>query len=96
MPFDQAVHTIEEAPGTVNALFAPLQIFSGGAANSVYKRPVSAPYLSGHFVCAYHVAFGLGHRRAALEHHALCEQPRNGLIVPNSSRSRITLHQKRE
>jgi len=59
--------------------------FSGGAANSVYKRPGVAAVFLRHLFGPTTLPFDFRHRRAALQHQPLREQSLHRLVVIHKS-----------
>src|ERR1041385_3246279 len=81
MALHQAVNTIQKAPGSVDAFFAPFEIFFWRSSKERIEAPGVRAIVVGHFVSANHVAFGLGHSGAALKHHTLRKKPGDRLVM---------------
>ena len=78
---DEAVDAAEEAVHALDAGVLPVHVFLGRRGEQDEEaRGVGAVALGG-VVGADHVALGLGHLRAVLDHHALREEARGGLVV---------------
>src|SRR5438128_941870 len=85
MAVNETEHTIQEAPSAFDALLAPLEVFLRRSREKGVEPARIGAELLRHFVRANDVAFGLGHGRAALEHHALCEKAADWLVMPNEA-----------
>src|SRR5882762_237016 len=81
MTIDEAEYAIKKAPGALDALFAPFEIFFRRSGKErVEPAGVRAEFIR-HLVGTDDVAFGFGHGGAAFEHHALREEPFDRFVM---------------
>ena len=81
MAFDEPVNAVEESPGTLDAFFAPLQVFFRRRREKRVEAASVRTVFLRHLFRANDVATRFGHGHAAFLHHPLRKQPRNRFIV---------------
>src|SRR2546422_10882243 len=86
MPLDQPIRTVQKAPCSIDAFFAPLQIFFGWRRKQRVKTARICTVFVSHFMRADDVAFRLRHCRATLQYHSLRKESGRGIAVLNQSK----------
>ncbi len=77
----QAIHPAQKAADAGHSIFLPVEIAIGRRGKERIDAGSVGAIAGDHVVGRNHVALGLGHLRAVLDHHSLGKEPLRRLVV---------------